>query len=138
MKKESYCKFLTISFLSTDRGVVEILNLHRKWENEKMKNIVLFQIRLLRELCFWKCKILLHLRVLEFRPQVKKKNCKQNFTKTLISLCYFMYFANYRYLCGQFMTKFYTPSVPRDNLPKKSIHSSLFIQLLMQNVVWKT
>ena len=83
MKKESYCKFLKISFLSTDRGVVEILILHRKWENEKMKNIVLFQIRLLRELCIWKCKILLHLRVLEFQPEVKRKNRKQNFTKNL-------------------------------------------------------
>ena len=70
------------------QGVVEILNLHRKWKNEKMKNIVLFQIRLQRELCFWKCKILLHLRVLEFQPQKKKKKCKQNFIKTLIFLPY--------------------------------------------------
>ena len=30
------------------------------------------------------------------------------------------------------MTKFYTPSVPRDNLSKKSICSSLLVQLLMQ------
>ena len=29
--KKSYCKFLKISFLFTDKGVVEILRLHREW-----------------------------------------------------------------------------------------------------------
>ena len=36
------------------------------------------------------------------------------------------------------MTKMYTPSVPRDNLPKKSICSYLLVQLFMQKVVWNT
>ena len=61
------------------QGVVEILNLHRKWKNEKIENIVLFQIQLQRKLFFWKSKILLHLRVLEFQPQSKKKKCKQKY-----------------------------------------------------------
>ena len=46
-------KLLKISenlFLVSDRGMVEILRLHRKGKNEKMENIVLFQIRLRREL----------------------------------------------------------------------------------------
>ena len=52
INKENYWKFLRISLLVTDRGMVEILRLHRKGKNEKMENIVLFQIRLRRELCF--------------------------------------------------------------------------------------
>ena len=87
--KKNYWKFLRILLLVTDRGMVEILWLHRKGKNEKMEKIVLFQIRLRRELCFWKCKILLHLRVLEFRPQEKKKKCKQNFKKNLDFLAFF-------------------------------------------------
>ena len=89
LKKNSW-KFLLISFLVTDRGLVEILNLHRKWKNEKTKNIVLFLNRLQRELCFSKCKISLCLAYLEFRPQKMKKNCKQKFTKNIIFLLVFM------------------------------------------------
>ena len=33
---------LQISFLVSDQWPIEIINLHRKWKNEKMKNIVLF------------------------------------------------------------------------------------------------
>ena len=36
------------------------------------------------------------------------------------------------------MTEMYTPSVPRDNLPKKNVCSSLLVQLIMQKVVWNT
>ena len=57
--KKTYCQLLKISFVVTDRGLVEILRLHRKWKNKKMKktkNIVLFQNRLRRELFFWNAK----------------------------------------------------------------------------------
>ena len=47
MAKNNKRKLLEISensLLVTDRGVVKILRLHRKGKNEKMENIVLFQI----------------------------------------------------------------------------------------------
>ena len=44
----------------SDQGEVEIISLHRKWKNEKTKNIVLLENHLQRELYFWKCKISLH------------------------------------------------------------------------------
>ena len=91
--KKIWCKLLKISFLVTDRGLVEILRLHRKWKNEKTKNIVLFQNRLRRELCFWKCKISLHLRVLEFQRQEQTKKCKLNFIKNLDFLVFLMWIA---------------------------------------------
>ena len=91
--KKLFWKFVLISFLVTDKGLVEILNLHRKWKNEKTKNIVLFPNRLQRELCFSKCKISLYLAFLEFQPQKMKKKCKQKITKNIIFLLVFMWIA---------------------------------------------
>ena len=50
------------------QGVVEILNLHRKWRNEKMKNIVLSVIDLGRELCSLFFHFFIFYANLEFRP----------------------------------------------------------------------
>ena len=119
--KKLFLKFILISFLVTDKGLVEILNLHRKWKNEKTKNIVLFQNRLWRELCFWKCKISLHLKVLEFKRQEKIKKCKQDFIKTLIFLSFLCELHSLNYFWGQNMINMYTPSVFRDNLSIKRI-----------------
>ena len=74
-------KFLHFLFLVTDRGLVEILNLHREWKNAKTKNIVLFPNWLQRELFFSKCKKFLGLAFLEFRAKKMKKNCKQKFAE---------------------------------------------------------
>ena len=93
---KNYWKFLLISFLVTDRGLVEILNLHRKWKSEKTKNIVLFLNRLQRELCFSKCKSSLCLAYSEFRPQEIRKNCQQKFSKNIIFLLVFMQIAYFK------------------------------------------
>ena len=52
LKKKIYCKLLRISVLVSDQGPVEIINLHRKWKNEKTKNIGHLENHLQRELCF--------------------------------------------------------------------------------------
>ena len=64
--KNNYWKFLLISFLVTDRRLVEILSLHRKWKNGRNKNNQTFKIVLGKIDCSWKCKILILLVVLDF------------------------------------------------------------------------
>ena len=91
--KKMFWKFVLIWFLVTDRGLVEILNLHRKWKKEKTKNIVLFPNRLQRELCFSKCKISLYLAFLEFQPQKMKKSVSRKSLKIIIFLLVFMWIA---------------------------------------------
>ena len=56
----------------------------------------------------------------------KEKKCKQNFTKNLdfLALLYVIRISKGTCEVCQLMTKMYTPSVPRDNLPKKSTCSS--------------
>ena len=43
--EEHLLKISTNFFFVTDKGLVEIMSLHRKWKNEKTKNIVLFPNR---------------------------------------------------------------------------------------------
>ena len=43
--EEDLLKISTNFFFVTDKGLVEIISLHRKWKNEKTKNIVLFPNR---------------------------------------------------------------------------------------------
>ena len=43
--EEDLLKISTNFLFVTDKGLVEIISLHRKWKNEKTKNIVLFPIR---------------------------------------------------------------------------------------------
>ena len=95
----------------TDRGLVEILNLHRKWKNEKTKNIVLLPNRLQRQLCFSKYKISLCLAFLEFRPQKMKKK-----TELLKKISFSCETHCSNYILSQNMIKTYAPSVLRDNL----------------------
>ena len=45
-------QILRISVLVSDQWPVEIINLHRKFKNEKKKNVVLLKNHLQRELCF--------------------------------------------------------------------------------------
>ena len=90
LKKKIYCKLLRISVLVSDQGPVEIINLHRKWKNEKTKNIVLLENHLQRELCFLKCKISLCLAFLEFRPEKKEKIVSRNSLKIIIFLLVIM------------------------------------------------
>ena len=75
-----HLKIFKIQYLFTDRRLVKIITLHRKWKNTKMKNIAASQNWLQRRLCFWKCKISLHLWVLWFWQQQWDKKCKQNFS----------------------------------------------------------
>ena len=43
--EEDLLRISTNFFFVTDKGLVEIISLHRKWKNEKTKNIVLFPNR---------------------------------------------------------------------------------------------
>ena len=45
ISEEDLLKISTNFFFVTDKGLVEIISLHRKWKNEKTKNIVLFPNR---------------------------------------------------------------------------------------------
>ena len=45
VNEEDLMKISTNIFFVTDKGLVEIISLHRKWKNEKTKNIVLFPNR---------------------------------------------------------------------------------------------
>ena len=136
--KRIWCKSLKISFLVTDRGLVEILRLHGKWKNEKTKNIVLFQNQLWRELCFWKCKISLHLRVLEFQQQEQTKKCKQNCSKNLVFLALLVWIA----LSKLFLRSEYDWNVYTKCLWRQFIffnHScTIIVQKIMQKVWWNT
>ena len=125
LPKKLFWKFVLISFLVTDRRLVEILSLHRKWKNEKTKNIVLFPNRLQRELCFSKCKISLCLAFLEFRPQKMKKSVSRNSLKTSFSCLFSCESHSSNYILSQNMIKMYAPSVFRDNVSSKSIPASL-------------
>ena len=126
LPKTLFRKFLLISFLVTDRGLVEILNLHRKkWKNEKIKNIVFFPIQLQREQCLSKCKFSLYLAFSEFRPQEMKKKCRQKFTEKSFSCLYSWELHSSNFILSQNMMKMYKPSVFRDNMSTKSITSSL-------------
>ena len=93
ISEEDLLKISTNFFFVTDKGLVEIISLHRKWKNEKTKNIVLFPNRLQRELCFSKCKISLCLAFLEFRPQKMKKSVSRKSLKIIIFLLVFMWIA---------------------------------------------
>ena len=42
VNEKDLLKISTNIFFVTDKGLVEIISLHRKWKNEKTKNIVLF------------------------------------------------------------------------------------------------
>ena len=45
VNEEDLLKVSTKIFFVTDKGLVEIISLHRKWKNEKTKNIVPFPNR---------------------------------------------------------------------------------------------
>ena len=107
----------------------------KKWKNRKHSSL---PNSITERTMFFKMQNSAAFKSLRISTTEKEKKCKRNFVKTLIFLPYLCNLHILRYPWGQHMTKMYTPSVPRDNLPKKSICRSLLIQLIMQKLVWNT
>ena len=121
--EKNLLEFTLILFWGTDSGLVEILNLYRKWKNEETNSTVLISIR--ERTMFYKMKNFCVFGFLKISTSVNEKKCKQKFTINIIFLLVSCQSHSSNHILGQKMIKIYAPCVLRGNLSTKIIPASL-------------